>query len=264
MIRSRHQSSLKLSYAQVCKTDQPLTWEVQSCDGNNNYTVTSVHNTCPQNCLLYCPDCAICVHMFQCNCADAVIRTTICKHIHLVSRLNETHSKTSLDQTVDVPGDETFKVDDINGYDTSKGHVNETALLEKLQEKSQLCDTAVFRREVQTKISVLNGHLNHIEDKETLKGVRSYISSALNLIKARQNLGKSFIVGKKQPPNKQIEQQRTFFSTKRKRKVRVRIKKPTTEEKKEICTALLEKHKSLYSPEGKSFFSSLSRNTISK
>ena len=71
IIRSRHQSSLKLSYAQVCKTDEPLTWGVQSCDGNNNYTVTLVHNTCPQNCLLYCPDCAICVHMFMCNCADA-------------------------------------------------------------------------------------------------------------------------------------------------------------------------------------------------
>ena len=93
---------------------------------------------------------------------------------------------------------------------------------------------------------------------------QSYISSALNLIKARQHIGKSFIVGKKQPPHKLIEQQRSFFSTKRKRKERVRIKKITTKEKKEICTALLEKHTPLYSPKGKSSFSSLSMNTISK
>ena len=112
MIRSRQQSSLKLSYAQVCKTDEPLTWGVQSCDGNNNYTVTLVHNTCPQHCLLYCPDCAICVHMFMCNCADALIRTTICKHIHLVSRFNlktvHGHNETSPDQTVDLLDDDTF------------------------------------------------------------------------------------------------------------------------------------------------------------
>ena len=74
---------------------------------------------------------------------------------------------------------------------------------------------------------------------------QSYISSALNFIKARQHIGKSFIVGKKQPPHKLIEQQRSFFSTKRKRKERVRIKKITTKEKKEICTALLEKHRLL-------------------
>ena len=198
----------------------------------------------------------------MCNCADALIRTTICKHIHLVSRFNlkhlktvDGHNETSPDQTVDLQDDDTFQVEDIKGQDTSKRHVSETALLENL---------AVFRQEVQTQLSVLNGHLHLIQDTETLIGIKSYISSALNLIKARQNVGKSFIVGKKEPPNKLIEQQRSFFSTKRKRKERVRIKKPTTKERKEICTALLEKHTPLYSPEGKSSFSSLSRNTISK
>ena len=128
----------------------------------------------------------------MCNCADALIRTTICKHIHLVSRFNlkdlKTHNETSPDQTVDLLDDDTFHVEDIKGQDTSKRHVSETALLENLQEKSQLCDTV----EVQTQLSDLNGHLHLIQDTETLKGIKSYISSALNLIKARQNLGKSF------------------------------------------------------------------------
>ena len=127
-----------------------------------------------------------CVHMFMCNCADALIRTTICKHIHLVSRfILKTHNETSPDQTVDLLDDDIFHVEDIKGQDTSKRHVSETALLENLQENSQLCDTAVFRQEVQTQLSLLKGHLHLIQDTETLKGIKS---SALNLIKARQNL----------------------------------------------------------------------------
>ena len=63
---------------------------------------------------------------------------------------------------MDLLDDETFQVEDIKGHDTSKRHVSGTALFENLQEKSQLCDTAVFRQEVQTQLSVLNGHLHLI------------------------------------------------------------------------------------------------------
>ena len=69
MIRARHQSSLKLSYAQVSETEQPSTWV---CDGKNKY-LSLVHNTCPHNCSISCAECNICVHMFMCNCADALI-----------------------------------------------------------------------------------------------------------------------------------------------------------------------------------------------
>ena len=67
----------------------------------------------------------------MCYCADALIRTTICKHIHLVSRFNlktvDGHNETSLDQTVDLLDDDTFQVEDIKWQDTRKRHVSETA-----------------------------------------------------------------------------------------------------------------------------------------
>ena len=132
----------------------------------------------------------------MCNCADALIRTTICKHIHLISRFNlktvDGHNETSPDQTVDLLDDDTFQVEDIKGQDTSKRHVSETALLENLQEKSQLCDTAVFRQEVQTQLSVnstvtlsvYNTLYNHISCQECCFG---YVTSQ----KFRQTATKS-------------------------------------------------------------------------
>ena len=85
MITARHQSSLKFSFSQVnihqSTTGQAATWEVQSCENTNIY---SVHN-CPNNCSIRCQECNICVHMFLCNCANALIKSSICKLAHLVA-----------------------------------------------------------------------------------------------------------------------------------------------------------------------------------
>ena len=95
MIKVRHQSSLKLSFSQVRindARDQVVTWEVQSCETKNRYSLMLVHNNCPHNCSIRCPECNICVHMFSCNCADSLIKSSICKHIHLVARFrSKTH-----------------------------------------------------------------------------------------------------------------------------------------------------------------------------
>ena len=123
MIKERHQSSLRLSPTQVCKTEQSFTGLVQSSNETSTYSVTLLNKVCPQNCAMLCPDCNICVHMYMCNCADALIRTTICKHMHLVARMSSSISKstTYVQETLD----------DGN---------NETTLLESLQEKTRLCD----------------------------------------------------------------------------------------------------------------------------
>ena len=80
MISTRHQSSLTLTLSQVCKSDKPSTWTVASLDGKKHYTVTLDNQICPHQCALCCPDCKICVHIFTCDCADSLIRATICKH----------------------------------------------------------------------------------------------------------------------------------------------------------------------------------------
>ena len=180
--------------------------------------MTQVHTICPHKCLLYCPECSICVHMFICNCADALIRTTMCKHIHLVARYKS--DKTTAD------------TDEISG---SRDNTTSDSALGKQHNESFLHETS-----------------------------RQYLTSALNFIKAQNQVPQSFVLTKNTPPNQLIEQ-RSFFSTKRRRKqATVRIHKPTSKEKDEICLALLDKHRSLYGPNDTSSNPPLSRIIISK
>ncbi len=84
-ISKRHNASRGLSTDLVTSIDD-CTWYVRSADTQQQYTVVRELQQCTLNCFLRCSDCGICVHMYYCNCMDAVIRHTICKHIDLVVR----------------------------------------------------------------------------------------------------------------------------------------------------------------------------------
>ena len=104
------------------------------------------------------------------------------------------------------------------------------SLLETLQEKSQLCDTAELKDNIQSQLSVLSGQLHFVEDKDTLKNVGHFITSAINIIKVNksyvyQNITKNHLTKKLN--------NRGPFSRKRKT-TNVRIKKPTVQEKNDI------------------------------
>ena len=95
----RHVASKYLSTTLVTIIDE-CTWQVKSADKQQQYTVVKELPICTQNCCLRCNDSDICVHMYYCNCMDAIIRNTLCKHIHLVVRFNKpalsTHTKPEL------------------------------------------------------------------------------------------------------------------------------------------------------------------------
>ena len=68
----------------------------------------------------------VCTCLCATICADALIITTICKHIHLVFRFNfkdsktvDGHNETSLNQTMDLQDDVTSPVEDIQVHDPS-------------------------------------------------------------------------------------------------------------------------------------------------
>ena len=70
----------------------------------------------------------VCTCLCATICADALIRTTICKHIHLVFRFNFKDSKTvdgneTLNQTMDLQDDVTSPVEDIS---VTSGHCAES------------------------------------------------------------------------------------------------------------------------------------------
>ena len=102
-------------------------------------------------------------------------------------------------------------------------------LLETLQDKTMLANIATLRKDVQRAISSLSGYLQKIG---TLKEVISYITSAINLIRAQQSMPQIFLATKQSQLQNMLRNKYHFFSTKGKRKkAAVRLQKPTAKEK---------------------------------
>ena len=82
---------MKLRMDSVKETDS-TTWTVKSSQCGQWYTITQEQQNCPINCHLLCTECSICAHNNNCNCPDAPIHSTICKHIHLIVRYQHNHT----------------------------------------------------------------------------------------------------------------------------------------------------------------------------
>ena len=137
---------------------------------------------------------------------------------------------------------------------------NELLLETLLELEHNQSDTvAMLRSKAQAELFTLSSQLSIVEDTEILKDVRHYINLAINIIKAKSSTPNSKLIltlsARREPANKQIEKQRSFFSTKRKRKhTQTRIRKPDDD----LSTALLEKCAALYGEKAPS------KNTISQ
>ena len=87
LIFSRHQLSLELSFNNIwCDEDSSNEWNVKSeSHEGKTYLAQKIVMECKNSsCRLKCSECNACFHMFVCNCADALINSTLCKHAHLV------------------------------------------------------------------------------------------------------------------------------------------------------------------------------------
>ena len=142
--------------------------------------------------------------MFLCNCPDALIKSSICKHIHLVARNIQT-----VKDLADI---------EVNESCSPEEKIEQSDLLSNLQDKVKLSDVSILRNEVQTSILSLAGCIQNISDTEILKEVRSRIVSATNFIKAKQTLSCSFANIKVEPATTHIQQQRKFFRLRKKGK----------------------------------------------
>ena len=180
MISARHKSSLKLSFAQKSPGDKLSTWTVTSSDENQKcYYITLENRTCPHQCALCCSDCNICVHTYTCDCADALIRATICKHVHLVARYL---SEQSQQEQSSRPGTQA-------SHQMSTSSDENELLLETLLEleHNQSDTVAMLRSKAQAELFTLSSQLSIVEDTQILKDVRHYINLAINIIKAKSS-----------------------------------------------------------------------------
>ena len=69
-----------------------------------------------------------------------------------------------------------------------------------------LANIATVKKDVQRAISSLRCYLQKIDNIGTLKEIKSYITSAINLIRARQSIPQTFLATKTE-----VEKQRQFF-----------------------------------------------------
>ena len=64
-------------------------WKVASVSSERNYYVVKETDVCPIQCCMRCTECDICIHTYTCTCPDALIRHTICKHVHAVVKFDK-------------------------------------------------------------------------------------------------------------------------------------------------------------------------------
>ena len=227
-IMESHKVSLKMDPEKVKPTEEYLTWGVVSSDKTNTYHVTQINQHCSPTCSLRCEDCGICIHTFACNCPDALIRANICKHIHLVARFVNRFGRKAATSVDLERGREKYI------------EWQEADLLDSLPHTTQQTCPQTYKEGIQQTLSTIAGSLNNINDIDLLKDVKSLLNSAWNIIKARKNHVSLPVPNKKDPPNKKISTQRSFFSTKKKRNPpTVRLAKPTQKEKSDVISFLI-------------------------
>lgn len=196
------------------------TWTVGSENGHQEYTVCLEQERCTQDCALECTQCNICLHMYSCACYDHLIHATICKHIHLVAMTLQSESPPQ---------------------DQSGSSITEDTevILEAVKQPNPLA-LGPGRSRLLGKLENLSALVMDCSTTEALTAVEKHIAAALSVLKAIElQAGGVLPQVPNVPSNKKMTIQR-FQSTKKKRKsAKVRLAKPSNEEKATIVTSLL-------------------------
>ncbi len=173
--------------------------------------------------------------MYYCNCMDATVNHTICKHIHLVVRYNlQLDCKHSENQEIN---DSTVSKENSPSFKQS--------LLQSLTKCRQDSLYEVKQR-LLNKLSILTTQVSMCKDTHALLAVEKCISTATSACKLVSPC-KFNTPTRQVPPNKNITPQRPFLSTKKKsRKPTVKFGKPSCHDKKLIYINLM--NQSLYDP----------------
>ena len=67
------------------------------------YHITRVQEKCVDDtCQMVCDDCGDCAHEYHCTCSDFLLKSNICKHIHLLKRYRSTQEKEEHEEPVIV------------------------------------------------------------------------------------------------------------------------------------------------------------------
>ena len=89
-IRENHKASLNIPFQNISVENGNGGEEcLKVKDDGGVHEVVRVGDGCGEGeggCGMRCDECGVCVDEFMCTCSDYLLKTTICKHIHLVKR----------------------------------------------------------------------------------------------------------------------------------------------------------------------------------
>ena len=236
VIKKRHGESTKLQ-TEAMTVHSTTEWGVKSSDGTQIYTVCLEMMTCPFNCKLKCEQCNICVHTYTCSCNDALINHTICKHIHLVARTNRSltnaHGRISLAYNCghsQALEDTCTHV--VHHHDSEHDSVTPQQGQHRLE---------TIKARMKQKLTALLAQTENCFHAQALLSAESSVDTAASVLHVISTSVHKLTMPSTQQarPNKYLQQQQRFFSTKHKRKTKIRIAKPSHQERRDIQQSLI-------------------------
>ena len=203
LIQDRHTSSKTLTVDLVQEDSTSNSrWFVSSCNANKiSYTLLKQADKCLNNaCQLKCSECNICIHGYICNCPDALIHNTICKHIHLLQRYL---AKNSLDAA------EIFNIEEIMQESDYKSCEVKLVSSELNKDVKSPSDVTSIWNKLQEKLRPSAKELDNCADKDSLAHISSKINASYYLYKSLQKHGTLSPITPvtNSPSNKKVDQQ---------------------------------------------------------
>ena len=270
-IRNRHRKGIACDPALVTTVAADTAYAVKSPRTDDVYLVEQ-NDTVPHataTCQLRCQACNVCVHTFSCNCMDAGLRSTICKHVHLVvsvfhplircmpeSEATATANSPMLHNTnsaFDGEDNEQIYVDDVDvatelvttAATVRSAPVSETdAILEAFSSQAPSTHTTT-RQNIEKAKQHWNTICTEMEVDENPEVIATVcedlvrLKSLISALKLKPQLAE--LKEPRQPSNKKMTTQRYFASTKRKpkkRKAEESMSKPDNKEKAYLLSSL--------------------------
>jgi hypothetical protein len=235
ILRKRHKESLRLNPENALNEGEGH-WKVLSSSLKEFYTVKRRNKNC-QNCLLKCHHCKTCFHEYSCSCLDNGIKNNMCKHIHIVAKLEK--GQTDSDGWI-AQVEESNVEEDTNFLNS---------ILNGVSKKSTKCSTNLFAEKEKFLLeltTIINEKVTNFEELEAVERHCKSIGPILDAIKAAPASSSSVPhIVDKTPANRKVIPQRKFLTTKKSRKIKKEVlHKPTREDQDVIAVKLLMDNKS--------------------
>ena len=224
----RHKSSQEMN--EISEIDL-TSWKVKSQQNDTDFYKVSLANE-EFDCYIKCSKCHVCHHMFQCQCMDFIIRGIACKHIHAVQTLrfaskgNEQNKINEKNATEDIKYFEGFlgATDNRRGCKSDSNHVR-ISIINRISTLVDIVKASLSATGLRTVMAHVNSTTTVAEGLNKLEYEHSYD------LKPKHNY----------PPNKKLDLQEIFISTKRKKvRPKARLQHPTMEERKKVKAMLEE------------------------